>query len=455
MRKIFTLGFFLVIGSTITKAQAPIFLQNFNNAAISSYVNDGMDIGNSTHLNAVQNSSVNFARSIVTGADAGRLQLEKKTNAAGSWISRTTALKSTAPTFLKIQFVMSVTGKQTSTTSYNAHGSFVVGNGTGIRSVYATSDFPSAAATHSMFYFYFPSPISGEGGSFPGFSLVSDTTNIGNSTVFSGDQQFTIFVNNSGLSATYVDPKGNESSLANDKMDVWVGTTLVFDEKTAVSADAAIDGFKFSWSPIIPNGAILQFDNLTIYDESVATLPVTFSSFDAKKTAIGNVLLSWKTASEHNNSYYTILRSGNGDNFKVIGEVKSKGNSNHMQQYSFNDSNPLNGVNYYKLIQTDMDGNSAEYKEIISMNISGQKEKSCTVYYNLSTENIVMNAYSDVSIQSTITVFDVGGKELKKIAVNLIRGYNDINIPLVCKKGIYIVSIHSPKGSQGLKFTVP
>lgn len=456
MKKLFTIILLATI-SSLARSQTPIFFQNFNNGAISSYVNDAMPEADASHLNAVQNSSANFARSITTAGNpaSGRLQLYKNGSgfATGAWISRTTALKNLAPTFLKIQFTMNVSGTQTLATSYNAHGSFVVGSGDDMRSVFAAPDFPSSAATHSMFYFYFPSPASGNGGAFPGFSIVGDTLDIvgQNPVVFSGDQQFTIMINNSGSSATYTGPTGATSSLGNDKMDVWVGNTLVFDEKAAISPNTVINGFKFSWSKIVPNGAILQFDDLTIYDESVATLPVTFTSFSAKQVN-ARVELNWQTATEQNNSHFELLRSQNAVDFNVIGKVKSKGDSRVKQEYVFNDNNPYAGVSYYKLRQLDNDGTVAEFPQIKVVDIvliDGRLKiiKTFDGQYFLSMPKFP-------SSPKEIVITDVTGKKIYSQKLIMEKGNNSVKLGVNLQKGVYVAVLKGDTESMASKFLI-
>lgn len=449
MKKIFTLILLIGIGKWLN-AQTPIFLQNFNNGAVSSYVNDAMSVGDASHLNAVQNSTSNFARSIISG---GRLQLQKITNSAGSWMSRTTSLKDPTPTFLKIQFTMNISGTQTSAKNYNAHGSFVVGSGDDIRAVYAAPDFPSSTATHSMFYFYFPSPASGNGGTFPGFSLVSDTTDIAgqNPTVFSGDQQFTILVNNSGTLAKYTDPTGAISSVENDKMDVWVGNTLVFNEKGAISESAVLTGFKFSWSKIVPNGAILQFEDLTIYDETIATLPVTFTSFNTNQVN-SKVELNWETATEHNNSYFEILRSQDANNFKVIGKINSKGESNVKQSYIFNDNNPYGGINYYKLRQVDFDGTATEFPDIEVVHVT-ITNKALSVAKTDDGQCLLL-IYEKLNSSKDILITDIMGRKIYGQKLLLQQGYNSLKLNINLQKGVYVAIIKGATERASSKFLI-
>jgi hypothetical protein len=76
-------------------------------------------------------------------------------------------------------------------------------------------------------------------------------------------------------------------------------------------------------------------------------LPITLLSFTATKTE-PTISLFWQTAAEQNNSYFSVQRGNNGSDFIEIGKVFSKGNSTQAQLYSFEDTKPLSGNNYYR-----------------------------------------------------------------------------------------------------------
>lgn len=87
---------------------------------------------------------------------------------------------------------------------------------------------------------------------------------------------------------------------------------------------------------------------------SSTPLPVTMQSFTA--TASNNrVLLKWSTATEIDNDYFTIERSANGSTWNQIGTVDGAGNSTSVLNYQFTDNQPLSGVSYYRIKQTDFD----------------------------------------------------------------------------------------------------
>ena len=84
-------------------------------------------------------------------------------------------------------------------------------------------------------------------------------------------------------------------------------------------------------------------------------LPVKLISFNANLLK-NSVWLDWKTETEINNNYFTIERSSNIEYWESIKEVKGAGNSNSTLSYSIVDQKPLLGISYYRLKQTDFNG---------------------------------------------------------------------------------------------------
>lgn len=85
-------------------------------------------------------------------------------------------------------------------------------------------------------------------------------------------------------------------------------------------------------------------------------LPIKLLSFNAHKN--DNVVdLTWTTETEVNNNYFTLERSADGFEFSQIAIVPGAGNSTQELNYARTDYNPLPGISYYRLKQTDYDGN--------------------------------------------------------------------------------------------------
>ena len=84
-------------------------------------------------------------------------------------------------------------------------------------------------------------------------------------------------------------------------------------------------------------------------------LPIELTFFNVN-IKDGKVNIVWQTASEESNDYFTIERSVNGINFEPIAKVVGSGNSSQALNYKYIDNNPLSGVAYYRLRQTDYSG---------------------------------------------------------------------------------------------------
>lgn len=108
---------------------------------------------------------------------------------------------------------------------------------------------------------------------------------------------------------------------------------------------------------------------------SVSPLPVELSFFEIKNNKDKEVLIIWSTASEINNDHFDIQRSSDGSEYETVKATKGAGNSNSIINYSETDTQPLNGISYYRLVQVDFDGKQKVYDPV---KIELSKEKSAT-----------------------------------------------------------------------------
>ena len=130
---------------------------------------------------------------------------------------------------------------------------------------------------------------------------------------------------------------------------------------------------------IADGGDTYRFDNVTaIADNSYFTLatldridtplPIELLRFSAEVDMDGQVMLQWETASEVNNSHFTIERSANARDWQVLRLVTGAGNSNDLLAYEHIDERPLNGDSYYRLKQTDFNGDFS-YSELVRVRV--------------------------------------------------------------------------------------
>ena len=141
-------------------------------------------------------------------------------------------------------------------------------------------------------------------------------------------------------------------------------------------------------------------------------VPVELSQFTAEKMGDA-VALDWSTQTELENKGFYVERSLDGVNWEMLGFVEGIGNSTQAQDYQFMDYRPINGLNYYRLQQVDMDGHF-EYSNVQMVSFSSKGNEvsvhpnptSGLVYYDLGEQG-------EVSGNLEIYIYDVHGQLLR------------------------------------------
>jgi hypothetical protein len=137
-------------------------------------------------------------------------------------------------------------------------------------------------------------------------------------------------------------------------------------------------------------------------------LPITLLTFFVNAVNT-QAELEWTTASELNNDYYTILRSKDGIEFSEIGKVAAGKSPRSLQKYKFTDIHVFPGKSYYRLKQTDVDGNF-EYSQIRMVNFA-EFETALLAYPNpLFNEELSLDFQNLLDKPTTVAVYDIMGK---------------------------------------------
>jgi hypothetical protein len=171
---------------------------------------------------------------------------------------------------------------------------------------------------------------------------------------------------------------------------------------------------------------------------SIGSLPVKLLSFDAEN-ANGKVKLSWKTASEENNDFFTIERTTDGKNYESLGTVKGGGTTLKVASYEFDDNNPASGISYYRLSQTDFDGKTETFPAItIDVTGSASEGESMQIYPNPLTGSVLTVSFANPK-DGTLEVMDGGGNSIFSQAVS--GGENNVELFLNenLTPGVYFV----------------
>ena len=179
-------------------------------------------------------------------------------------------------------------------------------------------------------------------------------------------------------------------------------------------------------------------------------LPVDLVSFDAKVNGVDKVEVTWKTASEKNNSHFVVERSYNARNFESIGRVEGKGDSNTEYAYSFIDSNPLDGTSYYRLTQVDLDevvgGQTKPGISTTSSIVSVNRNHTSTlsVSPNPTTDFVDIDLKAPVAIKSW-NLINANGKVLRRNEAGTRVNLQNLSA------GEYLIEIITVNGDKFIK----
>jgi len=166
-------------------------------------------------------------------------------------------------------------------------------------------------------------------------------------------------------------------------------------------------------------------------------IPVTYGNFDAVKKG-STSLLTWSTETEVNNERFDVLRSVDGQNFEVIGNVAGNGNTVQRKDYQFVDETPFAGKNYYRLSQVDFD-NSKHLSEIKTVEFD--RIRAIKMYPNPASNLLQLELTEDVS---SVDIIDLAGKKIKSIDVFETASIDVKNLI----NGIYLVKFLDKAGTE-------
>jgi hypothetical protein len=181
-------------------------------------------------------------------------------------------------------------------------------------------------------------------------------------------------------------------------------------------------------------------------------LPIELIYFEAN-CADRKAIINWATASENNNDFFTLERANDGITFQEIGTFQGAGNSSQTINYSFTDTDPFQGVYFYRLKQTDLNG-IEEYFDVVSVDCIDNNVPNMTIYPNPAGANITIDINMKVQDdESYVAFFDVRGKVVKRIkCAKEVSQLMYVNINEL-ESGCYIVRLYNHDGiSENARF---
>lgn len=209
---------------------------------------------------------------------------------------------------------------------------------------------------------------------------------------------------------------------------------------------------------VIANGAINLLEGSILYGRGLsragaistmnANITMSCDEFDVPIELTSFIVecineqasITWTTASELNNDYFSIERSYDAINWECIGKVEGSGSTSIEHDYAFIDVNPYNNDSYYWLKQTDFDGNF-EYTAIVSYKNCKIKLNNLVLFPNPASEMVNVLYKGNKNDVISITIYNSLGLKMyysKKYELKIdVSAYNE---------GIYFIHFLTKSG---------
>jgi len=180
--------------------------------------------------------------------------------------------------------------------------------------------------------------------------------------------------------------------------------------------------------------------------ESAAT-PSLMMSFDGQVQS-QTADLAWVMEDETNSKYFVIERSGDVGGYDSIGVVTGL-NNNNQTTYNYSDDHMLNGNNYYRLRQVDMDG-VVRYSKVVSLyDMQQAAAPQMSVYPNPASATLNFAINSTSTQQIFVQIYSISGVLLQTSEQTLNAGNN---LQSICvnnlKSGNYFLKVSNREGTS-------
>ena len=180
-----------------------------------------------------------------------------------------------------------------------------------------------------------------------------------------------------------------------------------------------------------------------------AALPVELIAFQGTVAGAG-IRLEWSTATEINNDHFTLERSADAITFTPLVEMPGEIFSTTVRVYRHLDLQPLPGLNYYRLRQTDRDGSEAVLGMIAVR--FGNLERYARVYPNPVKDDRIFAVFENLDAGETVewVLTDYTGRQIAREKLEVSKPGQPQTLPLFgVPPGVFLLRIYLG-GDQGL-----
>jgi hypothetical protein len=200
--------------------------------------------------------------------------------------------------------------------------------------------------------------------------------------------------------------------------------------------------FPQSWAAV-PGGyyieiAITSFSNFFIQSPNAA-LPLTWLGIQAQWQNTYQAKVSWQVAQQLNVKDYTVQHSEDGSVYANVCTVSASNLTNYNCIVPANN----NVKNYYRVLETDIDGRSTYSKVVL---LQSSTKPALAVYPNPAKDKLYIDG---ITGYSTLEIADANGRIIQKQNISPALKY--INISKL-NMGVYLLTVTGDKETHTIKF---
>ncbi len=228
--------------------------------------------------------------------------------------------------------------------------------------------------------------------------------------------------------------------------------TTAFMGGTAAAEDAALQS----------NGKIVLVGN--VYTAATSSLQIALARYIGDRTGtrpiyvrvkrlLGNrLLLTGELPARSGTANNTVERGSDGSQFNEVASLNnatiansSNSTANNMQPFRYEDAAPLNGINYYRIKQTDNKG-QVTYSNIVSEVVN---ETTAIKLYPNPVKDMLQVQGLNATVLSTISIYNWQGILMQKSTVQ--TSSHSLNVSRLIP-GTYLLQVTDANGTKTARF---
>jgi hypothetical protein len=142
------------------------------------------------------------------------------------------------------------------------------------------------------------------------------------------------------------------------------------------------------------------------------------------------IAVKWSTLAETNSDVFVVERANALGTYEEIGSIGASGNSSVLKRYEFVDLAPMPGVNRYRIVQIDTDGNSS-ISSSVEVVFDGPAGLSWgAIGPNPAKDFVNLTYYNDRAESLQLTLSSMDGKVVYRQNLSAVAGSNEIHFDL-------------------------